>query len=84
MTNPFFKNKGPIKIDILLKLAELKNFENFKNSKIYDVKDLSNSSIKDITFFHSKKYEILASKTKASFCITTKNLKHFYPKNATK
>ena len=84
MTNLFFKNKGPFKIDILLKLAELKNFENFKNSKIYDVKDLSNSSIKDITFFHSKKYEILASKTKAAFCITTKNLKHFLPKKCNK
>ena len=84
MTNPFFKNRGPFKIDKLLKQADLKNFQSFKNNKIYDVKDLSNSTIKDITFFHSKKYEFLASKTKASFCITTENLKHFLPKKCNK
>tara|TARA_B100001250_G_scaffold408361_1_gene430636 strand:+ start:61 stop:1041 length:981 start_codon:yes stop_codon:yes gene_type:complete len=84
MNNPFFKNKGPFKIDELLKLADLKNFRSFKNSKIYDVKDLSNSTNKDITFFHSKKYEFLASKTRASFCITTENLKNFLPKKCNK
>ena len=84
MTNPFFKNIGPFKVDKLLKLADLKNFQSFKNNKIYDVKDLSNSTMKDITFFHSKKYELLASKTKASICITTENLKHFLPKKCKK
>ena len=79
MTNPFFKNRGPFKIDKLLKQADLKNFQSFKNNKIYDVKDLSNSTIKDITFFHSKKYELAASKTKAAFCITTKNLANKLP-----
>jgi len=84
MTNFFFKNKGPFKIDKLLKFAELKNIQNFKNLKIYDIKDLSTSSKKDITFFHSKKYEDLASKTKASFCITTENHKDYLPKNCNK
>ena len=84
MNNPFFKNKGPIKIDKLLKIAELKNIQNFSKTKIYDIKDLSTSTKKDITFFHSKKYESLASKTKASFCITTDNLKNFLPENCNK
>ena len=84
MTNPFFKNKGPFEINKLLKFAELKNIQKYKNFKIYDVKDLSTSTKKDITFFHSKKYEAHASKTKASFCITTDNLKDYLPKNCNK
>ena len=84
MTNPFFKNKGPFKIDKLLKFAGFKSIQNFKNLKIYDIKDLSTSTKKDITFFHSKKYEVLASKTKASFCITTENLKAYLPKDCNK
>ena len=84
MTNPFFKNKGPFEINKLLKFAELKNIQKYKNLKIYDVKDLSTSTKKDITFFHSKKYESHASKTKASFCITTDNLKDYLPKNCNK
>ena len=34
-----------------------------------------------MTFFHSKRYQVQASKTKASYCITLKNLAHFLPKN---
>ena len=79
MNNPFFKNKGPFKIEKLLKLANLNNINNFKKSNIKDIKDLSASTKHDISFFHSKRYEILAKKTKASFCITTENLKHFLP-----
>ena len=78
MNNPFFKNKGPFKIDKLLKLSELKSINNFKNINVYDVKDLSTSTSKDITFFHSKKYFNLASKTKSLFCITTENLKNYF------
>ena len=84
MKNPFFKNKGPFKVDKLLKLLELKNINNFKNINIHDVKDLSTSTSKDITFFHSKKYFNLASKTKALFCITTENLKNYLPDDCNK
>ena len=84
MNNPFFKNKGPFKIDKLLNLSSLKNINNFKNINIYDVKDLSTSTSKDITFFHSKKYFTLAAKTKALFCITTENLKNYLPDNCNK
>ena len=34
--------------------------------------------------FHSKKYELLASKTKASFCVTTSNLADILPKTCNK
>ena len=84
MNNQFFKNKGPFKIDKLFKLSGLKNINNFKNINIYDVKDLSTSTSKDITFFHSKKYFKLASKTKALFCITTENLKNYLPDDCNK
>ena len=84
MHNPFFKNKGPFKIDELLKLSGLKNIDNFKNTKIHDIKDLLTSGTKDITFFHSKKYLNLASKTKANFCITTENLKNYLPNSCKK
>ena len=84
MNNPFFKNKGPYKIDNLLKLSSISNINNFKKNIIKDIKDLSSSSKDDISFFHSKKYETVASKTKASFCITTDNLKDYLPKNCKK
>ena len=84
MNNPFFKNKGPFKIHKLLKLSGLKSVNNFKNINVYDVKDLSTSTSNDITFFHSKKYFNLASKTKALFCITTKILKNYLPDDCNK
>ena len=84
MNNPFFKNKGPFKIDKLLKLSGIKSFTSYKNIKIHDIKDLSSSGINDITFFHSKKYSTLASKTKASFCITKNSLRDYLPKTCKK
>ena len=84
MNNPFFKNKGPFKIDKLLKLSALKNINNYKAINIYDIKDLLTSTSKDITFFHSRKYFNLASNTKALFCITTENLKNYLPEKCNK
>jgi len=81
MINPFFQNKGPFKIkEILTNIGSdclIKNID--KN--ILDVRDLVNATSKDITFFHSKKYESVASITKASCCITTKKLSDVLPKN---
>ena len=79
MINPFFKNTGPYKIENLLKLVDLKNSENLTKDNINDIKDLYSSQSGDITFFHSKKYNDLAKNTKASYCITTENLKSFLP-----
>ena len=82
--NPFFKNKGPFKIEKLLKLSDIDNSENFIKSKISDIKDLSTATKDNITFFHSKKYEKIASKTKAFFCVTSKNLKDYLPSHCKK
>ncbi len=83
MKNPFFENKGPYKIDKLLKLSNIQNNEFFK-SNISDIKDLVEAKKNDITFFHSKKYGSIASKTKASFCVTTEALQKFLPSNCKK
>jgi len=77
--NPFFINKGPFKIEVLLKLSEIINVDNFKDNEISDIKDLFNAKKYNITFFHAKKYESLAAKTAASYCVTTKNLAHILP-----
>jgi|TARA_B110000438_G_scaffold294275_1_gene335438 UDP-3-O-[3-hydroxymyristoyl] glucosamine N-acyltransferase len=82
--NLFFKNNGPFNIEKLLNLSNIQNNKNFKKSKILDIKDLLTATKKDITFFHSKKYEILASKTKALYCITTENLSPILPDNCNK
>ena len=81
MHNPFFINKGPFEIQNLLKLSDLKNSNNYLKIKISDIKDLVSADKTNITFFHSKKYEKLASNTSAVFCITTKTLAHILPKN---
>jgi UDP-3-O-[3-hydroxymyristoyl] glucosamine N-acyltransferase len=79
MTNHFFKNFGSFSIKKLLQLSDIdvqkKNFD----IKITDVKDLVTAEKDHITFFHSKKYEVLAAKTKAAFCITTNSLSHVLP-----
>ena len=79
MVNPFFKNNGPFEINKLLNSINVTITQNFKKNKIHDIKDLVNSSNKDISFFHSKKYEKQAINTKASFCITTEKLKNLLP-----
>ena len=81
MINPFFENKGPFKIDDILVKAKIKNISNYKEKDIFDIKDLLSATNSDISFFHSKKYESVASVTKASYCVTTKQLSSVLPKN---
>ncbi len=78
MNNPFFKNTGPFEVDYLLRSIDLK-FDKTSKDKINDIKDLHTSQKDDITFFHSKKYQDIAKQTKASYCLTTENLKHILP-----
>jgi len=80
MINLFFNNKGPFKIKNLLMLSRIVFEKNLKDEEVSDIKDLLSAKKYDISFFHSKKYESLASKTNASYCITTKNLTHILPK----
>ena len=81
MINPFFQNKGPFRIDKILNSIKVEN--NFKNLEveIFDIKDLVSATTNEITFFHSKKYESVASTTKASYCLTTNKLSNILPKN---
>ena len=81
MINHFFKNHGPFLIKQLLLSSKINLKEKFSDIKITDIKNLATAKSEHITFFHSKKYEDFASKTKASFCITTNNLSHLLPKN---
>ena len=81
MVNPFFKNNGPFKFIDILKELSIDNNQNNQDQNIIDIKDLLNSKKNEITFFHSKKYKTAANNTKASFCITTKNLQNELPKS---
>ena len=84
MTNPVFKNAGPFTFDKLLQSSDVKNSIDSKKIKIFDIKDLATATKDNITFFHSKKYESLASTTRASFCITTNQLSNFLPNSCKK
>ena len=80
MQNLFFQNKGPFKINDILKFSKIENKFKYFDTNIFDIKDLITADNKDITFFHSKKYETAASSTKAAYCITTKQLSDILPK----
>jgi len=81
MVNFFFKNNGPFKLNEILKDLNIELDEKNEDLSIIDIKDLQNSKINEITFFHSKKYKLAANNTKASFCITSQNLIEELPKS---
>ena len=80
MPNPFFINNGPYKIFEILKVLKV-DLKIDENQIVNDIKDLFSAEKDCITFFHSKKYNEIAKTTKASYCITTQNLKNYLPKN---
>ena len=65
----------------ILSVLNLDNVDMDMDQKITDIKDLFTSNTNEITFFHSKKYKDIAKNTKASFCLTTENLKNELPKD---
>ena len=81
MQNPFFKNYGPYSIKQILTFLGLTISipSSTENKKIYDVKDLLTANENDLTFFHNKNYEKIASQTKAACCITLENLSKYLP-----
>jgi len=81
MINPFFLNKGPFKINKILSYINVENNIKKLDTEITDIKDLVTASYNEITFFHSKKYESVASTTKAGFCLTTNKLSNILPKH---
>ena len=82
MSNPFFVNCGPFKISEIFDTLKIKTKLN-KIQIVKDIKDLFSADKDCITFFHKKKYNQIAKKTKASYCITTQNLSNYLPKNCT-
>ena len=82
MLNPFFKNYGPFNSIKILELLNV-NLDGFPIQDINNISDLNTATTKDITFLHSKKYIEIAKLTKASFCITTNNLKSHLPNTCT-
>ena len=80
MFNPFFSNRGPFDISEILKLLKT-NLKIDKKQNVVDIMDLLSAKNGCITFYHSKKYNEVAKKTKASYCITTQNLKDHLPNN---
>ena len=79
MKSNFFFLKKKLKIKDIYPKLKIKN-----TSFINDVKTLQNASINDLTFFDNVKYKLIAKKTKASFCITTKKLHQFLPNHVEK
>jgi UDP-3-O-[3-hydroxymyristoyl] glucosamine N-acyltransferase len=79
VNNPFFKNQGPFKFRDLFKDIKFNETNILPDDTIFDVKDLNSSNNNHLTFFHSKKYRLEASKTKASYCVTYKNLANYLP-----
>jgi UDP-3-O-[3-hydroxymyristoyl] glucosamine N-acyltransferase len=80
MNNPYFKNNGPFKFNEILISLGLSHKKDNDDLYINDINDLENSDLNQITFFHSKKYKSAANNTKASFCLTTENLKNELPR----
>ena len=79
MINPFFKNHGPFSVFEIIKLLKI-NLQTTLKEEVSDINDLASANVNEITFLHSKKYKNLANSTKASYCITTSNLKNNLPK----
>ena len=76
----FFVPEGPYNLaDLTDELSGNKS-----SIKISDIKTLDKATKNDITFFNSLDYKELANKTKASACITTRNLQNYLPKECLK
>ena len=76
----FFQPKGPFYLNELIEISTSLQ----KKIKIKDIKTLDKAGSSDISFFNSIKYKDLAKNTKASACITTKNLEKFLPSKCIK
>lgn len=76
--NYFFQSLGPFLISEIFLENSLRD-----KTKIYGVQTLNNALDTDLTFFDSLNYLGDLKKTKAKYCITTKNLKKHLPTNCT-
>jgi UDP-3-O-[3-hydroxymyristoyl] glucosamine N-acyltransferase len=72
--NIFFERKGPFLLDELFRESRLK-----KKIKIFDIKNLEDSTSVDLTFLDHLNYIRSAKSTKALYCLTTEKLKKYLP-----
>ena len=83
--NFFFKNKGPFSVK---KIAETCGSEAHSgldsNIKIQNISDLFRAKENDITFLNSTKYKEKSLISKATACITNKDLKKYLPNKCLK
>ena len=83
--NFFFKNKGPFSIKKIIETCRGKApSEVFSNIKIQNIIDLFRAKENEITFLNSIKYKEKSLKSKATACITNKNLTKCLPENCIK
>ena len=83
--NFFFKNKGPFSIKKIIETCGGKApSEVFSNIKIQNIIDLFVAKENEITFLNSIKYKEKSLKSKATACITNKNLTKCLPENCIK
>ena len=81
----FFKNNGPYSIKKIIETCGGRvNPELDVTTEIYNIIDLSRAKVKDITFLNSVKYKKESLKSKATACITTKDLAKYLPKKCFK
>ena len=83
--NFFFKNKGPFSIKKIIETCGGKApSEVFSNIKIQNIIDLFRAKENEITFLNSIKYKEKSLKSKATACITNKDLTKCLPENCIK
>ena len=80
--NPFFKKNSPILLSKIILNIKC-NKVGLRKKYVSDIKEINIAKKNDITFFHTSKYSDIASKTKASYCITNLKLEKFLPRSCT-
>jgi UDP-3-O-[3-hydroxymyristoyl] glucosamine N-acyltransferase len=82
--NFFFKNRGPFSITKIADICEAEIQIKNPNIKIYYITDIFRAKENDVTFLNSIKYKEKSLKSKATACITTKDLTKYLPENCIK
>ena len=81
-SNIFFENQGPFSLSKIIETSESKSYsDRDKKIKINNIIDLFRAKPNDITFLNSAKYKNDSINSKATACITTKDLAKYLPKN---
>ena len=79
MIENFYNKEQNIKLDEVLKVLKIDNYEDNVSVVVTDIKDISSAKKDEITFFHSLRYKDKIKNSKASFCIIKKNLSKYLP-----